>query len=132
MINTPIFEFSGNTSYGTRDGLHTQYHLLNPSHTARSTISDFTAWNVTNGINSPYTKHTDYRNITLINDVNTPRSEGYRHQRRDRGHPVLQHDDHRLHDGIEVPKRGSNLISGGFLQNRTNIEMDIMRRRHGR
>jgi hypothetical protein len=129
VINTPIFEFSGNESYGTRDGLHTQYHLLNPSHTARSTIADFTAWNVTNGINSPYTRHTDYRNIKLINDVNTPRSEGY--DTNDVTEDIRFYDPTIIgfNDGIEVPKRGSNLISGGFLQNRNNIEMDIMRER---
>jgi hypothetical protein len=129
VINTPIFEFRGNTSYGTRDGLHTQYHLLNPSHTARSTIADFSAWNVTNGINSPYTRHTDFRNISLINDVNTPRSEGF--DTNDVTEDIRFYDVTIIgfNDGIEVPKRGSNLISGGFLQNRTNIEMDIMRER---
>jgi hypothetical protein len=127
VINTPIFEFRGNTAYGTVDGLHTQYHLLNARPGVRSVLEDFTAWNVTNGHNAPYTKHTDIHNLRLVNDVKTPRSEGF--DTNDVTEDIRFYNPTIIGftDGIEVPQRGNNRIEGGLLYNRNNIEMDKIR-----
>jgi hypothetical protein len=117
----PIEHFRRNVAYGNWLGLEIIYHLEQQFHDQRSRIEDFTAWNNVTALNIPYTRQTDFRNLTLLSAIQPPTGFGVRTSRRT-GDIVFEDvfiDGFAY--GLRAPPSGDNLIRNGNFNNVQNI-----------
>jgi hypothetical protein len=117
----PIEHFRRNVAYGNWIGLEIIYHLEQQLHGQRSRIEDFTAWNNVTALHIPYTRQTEFHNLTLLSAIQPPTGFGVRTSRRT-GDIVF--DNVHIEGfayGLRAPPSGDNLIRNGYFHNVQNI-----------
>ena len=113
----PIKRFEGNLTYASRLGLETWFHLTHVND-AHSVIEDFTSWATAyRSIRNPYTGHTTFKNIVAVGD-----RQDFSSRIGINGNDVTNNITYENVDirgfeiGIEMPRRGANVINGGYFE----------------
>jgi hypothetical protein len=119
----PVRQFSNNVGYASQHGLFVRYHLENATHGQDSVFQDSTFWNNNVGVNLPYVQHSILRNLKVINGLATQPYVGVT------GNIATQNDTYEnlnisgYYIGIEMPRRGTNVVNGGTFNNVFDILM---------
>jgi hypothetical protein len=122
--DVPLRLFQGNTTFASASGGGTQYHLLHSPHELRSTIENFTAWNLVNwgvGFDLTYTSKMNVKNAVLLGNPGTLSGTGIAMIN---ATERITYDNVRAEGwwlGIALPMQGTNVVQGGTYKNVTNF-----------
>ncbi|QHQ34707.1 G8 domain-containing protein [Algicella marina] len=70
--DAPILNFHDNETFASREGLHVVKANPNQGHDIHSLLTDFTAWNVMQGVEIQYTSHYILQNFDLVARADAP------------------------------------------------------------
>jgi hypothetical protein len=123
--NVPIRLFRDNYAFASGDGFESWFHLLNASHSARSTVENFRTWGFRSGRAAfiPYTRHMTVRNLTALGNLANPSGTGIARNDVTRSINYEYNTFEGFDVGISAPKRGTNFIRGGRLNNVKNVDV---------
>ena len=123
--NVPIRLFRNNYAFSSGDGFESWFHLLNASHSARSLVEGFRTWGFRSGRAAfiPYTRHMDVRHLTAVGNMANPSGTGIARNDVTRSARFEYNELTGFDVGISAPKRGTNFIRGGYLNNVKNVDV---------
>jgi hypothetical protein len=124
VTDVPLRLFKDNTAFASASGGGTQYHLLHSPHQLRSTIENFTAWNIVNygaGFDLTYTSKMNVKNAVLLGNPGTLSGTGLAMIN---ATERITYENLRVEGwwvGIALPMQGTNAVVGGTYRNVTNF-----------
>ena len=113
----PLREFSNNISYANHYGLFDRYNLQSNASSAHSYIEDSAFWNNENAVFMPYTESTTLRNLTIINGMAQGYTVGISGNIATKNITYENLSVSGYWTGIETPRKGNVLITGGSYNN---------------
>jgi hypothetical protein len=119
----PVTNFSGNVGYASAVGLLVRYHLQGAAHGQPSLFHDSQFWNNPLGVGLHYTQSLVLRNLTITRVPDGTHTYGVD---ADIIESNITYDNLTVigyHTGIEMPRWGDNVVSGGSFN---NTEHDIL------
>ncbi len=119
--HVPLKSFRDNIAYASRVGVTTRFHLRQAEHTQSSVLENLLLWSNRTGVELVYTDQTVLRNSTIIAAGGDLAGLGV-----DRNGGTSNITFQNLHVegyaiGLKAPRRGDNIIDGGFFNNQDNI-----------
>jgi Ca2+-binding RTX toxin-like protein len=113
----PVTNFSGNVGYASAVGLLVRYHLEGATHGQPSVFQNSQFWNNPLGVGLDYTQHSVLRNLTILRTPDGKQTFGVRGNliQSSIGYENLTVTGY--HTGIELPRWGQNVVSGGTFNN---------------
>jgi len=121
--NVPIY-FSGNVAAGCGSGLTVRYHKRQAKHSVASVFERSVFWNTSmnrQAIDLDYSKGITLRDVEVLAEKHRPNSVGILTNGESGSFVCENVTVAGFAVGITVPRRGTNAISGGRLDNRRNI-----------
>jgi hypothetical protein len=113
----PVTNFSGNVGYASAVGLLVRYHLQGATHGQPSLFRDSKFWNNPLGVGLHYAQHSVLRNLTIARVPDGTHTYGVDADIIE-GHIVYDNlTVTGYHTGIELPRWGDNVVSGGTFNN---------------
>ena len=120
--NVPIRKFYGNEAFASRTGFESWFHLLKAKHDGRSVVEDFTVWRMRGrGMRIPYTNQMTLRNVKAIGNMDQPSNTGIGRNHVTRNIVYENLDLEGWEKGVNLPKRGHNVVVDGYFNNIKNI-----------
>jgi hypothetical protein len=118
----PMFEFSNNIGYSSKEGLAIRYHLRDATHGETGTFKDSVFWGNTIGIDLSYSHHTVLRNLTVYTVPNLAAKVGIVINTVTRDIVFENLTVSGYNRGITIPTSGYSVVNGGSFN---NTEEDI-------
>jgi len=119
-----VFEFENNVAYASAKGLATWYSMEDATTEQKSLLQNSKFWNNTIGVDLRYTHHTVLRNLTVYNSWSVSQPEiGLSKNAVTMG---ITYDNLTVwgyRRGIDLPTRGSSIVTGGFFRNILDIHI---------
>ena len=119
--SVPIRQFSDNVGYASYYGLVVRYHLETATHGANSIYENSKFWNNETGVYLPYTQHTVLRNLKLITNATPKPALGVAGNIQSQNNTYENLNISGYYFGIELPRRGTNIVTGGTFNNVVDI-----------
>lgn len=120
--HVPLAGFRNNIAYASNIGVTTRFHLRQAEHRHRSVLEDLLLWSNRTGMDLSYTDQTVVKDSTIVAEqVGDPAGVGID---RNGGTRNITFQDLHIEGyafGLKVPRRGDNIIDGGFFNNQDNI-----------
>ncbi len=119
----PIREFKNNVGYSSNFGLRVEYHLEHTTLDESSVIQDSVFWNNETGVSLPYTENTTLLNLKVIHDDSSHPRTGIA------SNTVTRNDNYEnltvegYFIGIDAPRQGTSIISGGVYNNTHDVQL---------
>ena len=113
----PVTNFSGNAGYASAVGLLVRYHLQGATHGQSSLFKDSQFWNNPLGVGLHYAQNSVLRNLTITRIPDGTHTYGVD---ADIIESNIVYDNLTVigyHTGIELPRWGNNVVSGGTFNN---------------
>lgn len=117
----PIREFSGNVGFASKVGLTIAYNLRFAPHQHQSLIEASTFWNNSCGVELPYSHSLVLRNLTVTHSHDSLAGTGIRSNTETYNVVYENLTVVGYTVGIDVPRKGYAVVTGGYLNNVENI-----------
>ena len=121
--DVPVRAFRGNYAFASGEGFESWFHLLDATHPARSVVEGFTTWGNRSGrgVFIPYTRHLTLRDLRTLGNPKNPAGLAVSGNDATDGIDIDNARVEGFEVGIVAPRRGSNRVRGGLLNNVKNV-----------
>jgi hypothetical protein len=119
----PVFQFEDNVGYASGMGFAIWYHLRDSTHGMQGEFANSLFWNNLKGMEIPYVQHTTLRNLVIVRDGLEFAGLGIRSNIVTGDIQYQNLTVKGYFQGIVLPKRGSNVVNGGYFSNQMDLQI---------